>query len=794
MSRTSFPVVGKYYFGWAIAFSLVISFVFGLVTGLSDSIRLLSSSWLFPFGLLAVFLGWFIGSETNNKKLYFVVLILLGPLLIIFIQSSVYQKLFFAFSASTRNLVACTYPCYPLPNPGPLHYYLYSALLDLSLYFTEIIQWSQTIITQQASVNQNVVNLIWGSFVWIVLFLMGWLLRRKHHALIASLPAFVLLSAVVGYTRQRSSGLIIALATLLALMVIVEHLKRENDWENHQIDYSEELRFTIISITVPVVFIIMVIAGFLPRLSLEELRTLLFNRQQHIVTEPRIDFAEPLGLEQAQDDTFTRVLQPGLPRSHLIGSGVELEERLIMEVDIGEVFLPPQIEPHQQPPNYYWFGSAYHIYMGSGWITEKIITETIPANQEISPTPSPGYMTAVHHFSKSDAAARTLYHAGMLNAVDQNFTLAWHETQGEYFTAQLDFTEYRVKAFIQYFSEEDLQQADQQPPENIIEKYLQIPDEIPERVKELALNITSQANGPYDQAKIIETFLRQYEYSLDLPDPPQDQDLVDYFLFDLQQGYCDYFASAMVVLARVNGLPTRLAVGYTTGTYDFAHQKFVVTEANAHAWPEIYIEPFGWIPFEPTASLSVRSWTTLDETTPAELPLIPGKEEITTPDPIGLEIFGLVILILLTLISGLVWFQLHRRKINPPSTTLQIQTIYQKLLENLSSCLFTLEKELTPREVCLIYTQHLNEIPTHGIPHKTTVLVSNNLAAIINLYEKGIYSRHKLSPLQVRNAQKHLNRTRLHALLIKAIGYFIQALFLIKSRQTGSKNGNDIMT
>jgi hypothetical protein len=80
--------------------------------------------------------------------------------------------------------------------------------------------------------------------------------------------------------------------------------------------------------------------------------------------------------------------------------------------------------------------------------------------------------------------------------------------------------------------------------------------------------------------------------------------VVDFFLFDLKQGYCDYYASSMVVMARSIGLPARLTVGYATGAYDPADQAYHVNMADAHSWPEIYFPDLGWIPFEPTASRS----------------------------------------------------------------------------------------------------------------------------------------------------------------------------------------------
>lgn len=767
MKQKTFPLIGNYHFGWSLVLALVVLFVYGLVTSLTDSIWRLSSGWLLPFGTMAVLVGWCISATRHKPADYLLTGIFVGPIVIIFIQSGFYQNFSRAYLETIRNLFKFYYPESYLSNTGPLFYYLYAALGDLSVYYMEISQWLQNLLYRQGGVNQLSINLVWGSITWVVLFLKGWLLRRKYHAFTAALPAFVLLSAVIGFTRQRTSGLIIALSALLTIMVVIEQLKRENDWEIQRIDFSEELRFDIITVTVPLVIIIMVIAGFLPRLSLENIRSSLFHRQRPAHPDRRSDLPEAFGLEQAPLDPFTSVSQPGMPRSHLIGSGAELEEIMVMEVDIKEVFLPPQVDNHRQPPKYYWFGSAYYIYMGSGWITDEIRTESISANQEIIEKPPPHYQPVAHRITKSDSATSTLYFTGILNAVDENITAAWHESTEEYFTAQLDALEYRVNAFVYNFSEEELHQSDQQPPVFILENYLQLPSELPERVQHLALNISNQAKTPFEKAKAIESFLRQYEYSLDLPEPPQDLDLVDYFLFDLQRGYCDYFASAMVVLARVNGLPARLAVGYATGTYDYNNQVFVVTEANAHAWPEIYIEPFGWIPFEPTSSLAVHNWITEDEETPFELPFVSSEEQRIGAEPIWLEFLGAGILLSLILITGFLLFKLFRRRKNQLSTTVQIEAIYKKMRAHLSNCFFTLQKEHTPREVSLLYTQHLSDIDAHGISLKLSHTVSDNITTIINLYEKGIYTTQKLAPEQVRDARRLFNHMLFQAWLLK---------------------------
>lgn len=78
-------------------------------------------------------------------------------------------------------------------------------------------------------------------------------------------------------------------------------------------------------------------------------------------------------------------------------------------------------------------------------------------------------------------------------------------------------------------------------------------------------------------------------------------DVADYFLFDLQRGYCDYYATAFVAMARLSGLPTRFATGYTAGQWVPEAGYWRITEAEAHSWPEVHFPEYGWIAFEPTA-------------------------------------------------------------------------------------------------------------------------------------------------------------------------------------------------
>jgi hypothetical protein len=107
-------------------------------------------------------------------------------------------------------------------------------------------------------------------------------------------------------------------------------------------------------------------------------------------------------------------------------------------------------------------------------------------------------------------------------------------------------------------------------------------------------------------AKAIESYLRDnYQYSTNLTQPPSNMDRVEWFLFHSRQGYCEYYATAMIVMLRQLGVPARLATGYAPGNYNPTTGTFLVKEAAAHAWPEVYFPGYGWIEFEPTPSQAV---------------------------------------------------------------------------------------------------------------------------------------------------------------------------------------------
>lgn len=132
-----------------------------------------------------------------------------------------------------------------------------------------------------------------------------------------------------------------------------------------------------------------------------------------------------------------------------------------------------------------------------------------------------------------------------------------------------------------------------------LEAYLTLPEGIDTRVYDLTYQIIGGGAAPYDKARAIEDYLKNnYSYTLTPGDTPEGSDFVSHFLLEGKRGYCTYFASAMGVMARIAGIPSRYVEGYLVKPEEDG-----VTEVigkNAHAWVELYFEGFGWLSFDPT--------------------------------------------------------------------------------------------------------------------------------------------------------------------------------------------------
>lgn len=162
---------------------------------------------------------------------------------------------------------------------------------------------------------------------------------------------------------------------------------------------------------------------------------------------------------------------------------------------------------------------------------------------------------------------------------------------------------YQAKVSLTATSVINLRAAGREYPSWVASRYLQLPPEITQRTLELSRQITTGLDNPYDIASTIVSYLRtKITYRDTLPPVPSGQEPLDWMLFDLQQGFCNYYASAMVIMLRSLGIPARLAVGYAQGERVLQENVYLVRQRDAHAWPEVFFPSIGWVEFEPTVS------------------------------------------------------------------------------------------------------------------------------------------------------------------------------------------------
>ena len=134
-------------------------------------------------------------------------------------------------------------------------------------------------------------------------------------------------------------------------------------------------------------------------------------------------------------------------------------------------------------------------------------------------------------------------------------------------------------------------------------RYLQLPEGYSPRIGELARQVSANAVSPYDKALALEAHLRSnYAYSVETIVTSQKVTPLEEFLFETRRGHCEFFASAMAIMLRETGIPSRVVHGFLAHSYNPVTGLYEVRALDGHAWVEAYFEGTGWITFEPTAA------------------------------------------------------------------------------------------------------------------------------------------------------------------------------------------------
>jgi hypothetical protein len=242
--------------------------------------------------------------------------------------------------------------------------------------------------------------------------------------------------------------------------------------------------------------------------------------------------------------------------------------------------------------------------------------------------------------------------------------------------------------------------------------------------------------------------------------------VADYFLFGLQKGYCDYYATAMVVMARAAGLPARFVTGYASGSYDLSRAQYIVTEADAHSWVEIYFPDLGWVEFEPTAGLPAIIRAEEGETAPP-VPIASG--------PQGLDLKFILfwrsllssvwLSAALAVLLALLWIGTDSLRLMRLDPTEAIRRIYQRLRRLARPLSGATPMDQTAHEYASALIAQLDMLASRPRSYKWLTRSKIEINTLTEFYSRSLFAPFMPTYAEIRGAIKIWSHLRLRVLL-----------------------------
>ncbi len=240
-----------------------------------------------------------------------------------------------------------------------------------------------------------------------------------------------------------------------------------------------------------------------------------------------------------------------------------------------------------------WRATTYDHYDGTTWTTP-------PARSVLLGPPSPLAATRTDVVTLATEVAGTVWSPGPVQALLPDRPGGVEVgLLGDVVTTGRPQSGYRVTSAVQVIDPGLLRTARGADQDD--RRWRVLPRSLPDRVTQLAGQLTAGAPSRYDAVLAVEGWLRTHAtYRLDSPVPGPAEDAVDRFLFTDRTGFCEQFASAEAVLLRAVGIPARLVTGLAYGVPDTAGRRRY-RQADLHAWVEVAYPGLGWSPSDPTA-------------------------------------------------------------------------------------------------------------------------------------------------------------------------------------------------
>ncbi len=458
----------------------------------------------------------------------------------------------------------------------------------------------------QGSSRDGLIFVIHTTFVfWILGVSAAWYTFRGSHVWRVVLPSgLVLISTVYYYYGPKPLVAYLALYTLVALVFIARsHLvSQEKKWRSGYVRFEKGIRYSFLQASIIAALLALGIAWILPAAPASAaVGNLLGESGVNDTWRGFQDnwtrlFSSLRSYGSGTNDIYRGSLSLGGPRN--------VGESLVMDVIVSD-----------RLPYVYWQAVAYDTYDEGRWsIAESDQVLHLPGDGKFD-TPQYALRNEVSQtFINYVPNAGTIYSAPEISGSDRQMFITQsrdgagnpniHMVQSRFVMRQGD--RYDVTSNYSLADASSLRGASQEYPEWISEKYLQMPDSITPETIQLAEELTTGLDNPLDKAIVIRDYLREnIAYNDQIEAPPETVEPIHHILFNAPEAYCNYYASAMIMMLRSQGVPSRFVSGYAQGEWLEDTYTYRVRSWDSHSWTEVFFPGYGWIQFEATAALPI---------------------------------------------------------------------------------------------------------------------------------------------------------------------------------------------
>lgn len=474
-------------------------------------------------------------------------------------------------------------------------------IIDL---FARQIAWFQKAIDGGTSRDSIIFVLQTTGVFWLLGYVAGWFTFRHPYVWRVILPiGIVLLSVVYYYNGPRPLLLYLAAFTLLALVfVAITYLtSEESAWRAGTVRYDKGIRLDFLRSGLVAALLALLVAWSLPTM------------QASAVVGDALGGAS--GPWRSFQEDWTRLFSS--LRTYGTGTSDPYQDTLVLggPRTVGNALVMDIYVQQELPYGVYWQAISYDTYEDGRWTASDAGNETVihfpdDGNLAVPPTLAREVITqtVVNYLPNSSFlyAAPEVLNTDKQMIVDGSYDEAGNllvtALRSRFVLRQGDA--YVVSSQVSLADANSLRDTATTYPQWVTDRYLQLPATVTPETIALATELTTGYDAPFDQAIAIRDYLRtNILYNDQIDAAPEGVDPVHYTLFDIREGYCNYYAAAMAVMLRSQGVPARVVSGYALGEYDEPTGSYRVRSSNLHTWVEVYFPGYGWIQFEPTASI-----------------------------------------------------------------------------------------------------------------------------------------------------------------------------------------------